>query len=94
MTDNNTCYRFKPGDIAKMRRFNIDDINSNYVLLRSTHLDDNECRVTTSLKVPRGAPVFIVDYFNKENPGLHVKWYVMYQEKIWWVYESELETTT
>lgn len=95
MTDNNTCYRFKPGDLVKVSKTGFDNTTNDkkYSLLRSSNLDGDENRVTTTVRVPRGEPVFIVDYFNKENPGLYVKWYVMYQEEIWWVYDDELEPT-
>lgn len=62
--------------------------NKEYVPLRQTHEDVN--RTTSILRIPIGTPLIITDYFDKLYPGLFVKWYVMHEGRVWWVYDKEL----
>jgi hypothetical protein len=78
-------YRFEPGVLVRV----CGKRNKTFTPLHRTHDDANH--TTTVVRAPVGEQLLITDYFNKEHPGLYAKWYVMYKEKIWWVYDDELE---
>lgn len=81
-----TQYRLKPGDIVTGN----GEKNKGYIPLRKTNEDVN--RTTSILRVPISTPLVIVDYFDKMHPGLFVKWYVMHEGRVWWVYDNEVAT--
>ncbi len=83
---NSPEYRFKPGDIVRLG----GKRSKGYIPLY--HSNEDTINVTTVMRVPVGETVLITDYFNKEHPGLHIKWYVMYKERLRWVYDDDLET--
>jgi len=77
-------YRFKPGDIVS----GSVEKNKTYIPLRQTHEDVN--RTTSILRVSIKTPLIITDYFDKQHPGLFVKWYVMHEGRVWWLYDNEI----
>ena len=78
--------KLKPGDLVVGSEKN----KRGYIPLRKVD-EDPGSRTTSILRVPNSTPLLISDYFNKDHPGLFVKWYIIHDNRTWWVYEEEIK---
>ena len=78
--------KLKPGDLVVGSEKN----KIGYIPLRYNEhgIDTKTVRVN---RVPNSTPLLITDYFNKDHPGLFNKWYVIHENRIWWVFEEEIK---
>lgn len=78
--------KLKPGDLVVGSEKN----KMGYIPLRHNEygIDTKTVRVN---RVPNSTSLLITDYFNKDHPGLFNKWYVIHENRIWWVFEEEIK---
>ncbi len=78
--------KLKPGDLVVGSEKN----TRGYIPLRRIEyeIDTKTVRIN---RVPNSTPLLIIDYFNKDHPGLFNKWYVIHNNQTWWVFEEDIK---
>jgi hypothetical protein len=78
--------KLKPGDLVVGSEKN----TRGHIPLRRNEYEIDAKTVRIN-RVPNSTPLLIIDYFNKDHPGLFNKWYVIHNNQTWWVFEEDIK---